>query len=385
MNASTMNSQNAVNMNQMQAQMQFSASLKRNTRYHLTFANVLKSETIKIAYAKFTWWCTALFIIFPIISASLLSSIIHALIPAGMSPSAILAQGYQSAPSCSGRYKSNGFWHYSECNGKQPFIDAVKNSASLFCIPLALSALIIVIVFASKAATQDRKRGSIRSSVIAVPRRNLLIFARLIVVVFYAFIMQIISMIVLNIALSAMFSDFYMPFDPQRKCLFSISIATMILSAICMVLFAIMGYGMGLICKSAAAGSLWLILSQMVITSIIVITLISSIINGITHFSTMYPYGMYSPYSSYGTYSPYGTYNPLMLLIADPAISGSLNILQMLPSYAASNCLLDAELHISNWTIFMPNFMISLLYMIIWAALFYGIGHTVERMRNIMK
>lgn len=376
MNASTMNSQNAVNMNQMQAQMQFSASLKRNTRYHLTFANVLKSETIKLAYAKFTWWCTALFIIFPIISASLLSSIIHALIPAGMSPSILLAQGYQSAQSCGGLYKSNGFWHYRDCNGKQHFIDAVKNAASLFCIPLALSALIIVIVFASKAATQDRKRGSIRSSVIAVPRRNLLIFARLTVVVFYAFIMQIISMIVLNIALSAMFSDFYMPFDPQRKCLFSVSIAMMILSAICMVLSAIMGYGIALICKSAAAGTLWLVLSQMAIALITIVALISTIINGVTHFSAMY---------SYALYSSYGMSNPLMLLISNPAVTGSLNILQMLPSYAASNFLLDAELHLSNWTIFIPNFMISLLYMIIWAALFYGIGHTVERMRNIMK
>lgn len=376
MNASTMNSQNAVNMNQMQAQMQFSASLKRNTRYHLTFANVLKSETIKLAYAKFTWWCTALFIIFPIISASLLSSIIHAFIPAGMSPSILLAQGYQSAPSCSGMYRSNGFMLASDCNGKQHFIDAVKNAASLFCIPLALSALIIVIVFASKAATQDRKRGSIRSSVIAVPRRNLLIFARLTVVVFYAFIMQIISMIVLNIALSAMFSDFYMPFDPQRKCLFSISIAMMILSAICMVLSAIMGYGIALICKSAAAGTLWLVLSQMAIALITIVALISTIINGVTHFSAMY---------SYALYSSYGMSNPLMLLISNPAVTGSLNILQMLPSYAASNFLLDAELHLSNWTIFIPNFMISLLYMIIWAALFYGIGHTVERMRNIMK
>ncbi|WP_421790382.1 hypothetical protein HXT42_02335 [Gardnerella sp. DNF01192] len=376
MNASTMNSQNAVNMNQMQAQMQFSASLKRNTRYHLTFANVLKSETIKLAYAKFTWWCTALFIILPIISASLLSSIIHALIPAGMSPSILLAQGYQSAQSCGGLYKSNGFWHYRDCNGKQHFIDAVKNAASLFCIPLALSALIIVIVFASKAATQDRKRGSIRSSVIAVPRRNLLIFARLTVVVFYAFIMQIISMIVLNIALSAMFSDFYMPFDPQRKCLFSVSIAMMILSAICMVLSAIMGYGIALICKSAAAGTLWLVLSQMAIALITIVALISTIINGVTHFSAMY---------SYALYSSYGMSNPLMLLISNPAVTGSLNILQMLPSYAASNFLLDAELHLSNWTIFIPNFMISLLYMIIWAALFYGIGHTVERMRNIMK
>lgn len=376
MNASTMNSQNAVNMNQMQAQMQFSASLKRNTRYHLTFANVLKSETIKLAYAKFTWWCTALFIILPIISASLLSSIIHALIPAGMSPSILLAQGYQSAPSCSGMYRSNGFMLASDCNGKQHFIDAVKNAASLFCIPLALSALIIVIVFASKAATQDRKRGSIRSSVIAVPRRNLLIFARLTVVVFYAFIMQIISMIVLNIALSAMFSDFYMPFDPQRKCLFSVSIAMMILSAICMVLSAIMGYGIALICKSAAAGTLWLVLSQMAIALITIVALISTIINGVTHFSAMY---------SYALYSSYGMSNPLMLLISNPAVTGSLNILQMLPSYAASNFLLDAELHLSNWTIFIPNFMISLLYMIIWAALFYGIGHTVERMRNIMK
>lgn len=376
MNASTMNSQNAVNMNQMQAQMQFSASLKRNTRYHLTFANVLKSETIKLAYAKFTWWCTALFIIFPIISASLLSSIIHALIPAGTSPSILLAQGYQSAQSCGGLYKSNGFWHYRDCNGKQNFIDAVKNATSLFCIPLALSALIIVIVFASKAATQDRKRGSIRSSVIAVPRRNLLIFARLTVVVFYAFIMQIISMIVLNIALSAMFSDFYMPFDPQRKCLFSVSIAMMILSAICMVLSAIMGYGIALICKSAAAGTLWLVLSQIVIALITIVALISTIINGVTHFSALYPYALYSSY---------GMSNPLMLLISNPAVTGSLNILQMLPSYAASNFLLDAELHLSNWTIFIPNFMISLLYMIIWAALFYGIGHTVERMRNIMK
>ena len=376
MNASTMNSQNAVNMNQMQAQMQFSASLKRNTRYHLTFANVLKSETIKLAYAKFTWWCTALFIILPIISASLLSSIIHALIPAGMSPSILLAQGYQSAQSCGGLYKSNGFWHYRDCNGKQNFIDAVKNAASFFCIPLALSALIIVIVFASKAATQDRKRGSIRSSVIAVPRRNLLIFARLTVVVFYAFIMQIISMIVLNIALSSMFSDFYMPFDPQRKCLFSVSIAMMILSAICMVLSAIMGYGIALICKSAAAGTLWLVLSQMAIALITIVALISTIINGVTHFSAMY---------SYALYSSYGMSNPLMLLISNPAVTGSLNILQMLPSYAASNFLLDAELHLSNWTIFIPNFMISLLYMIIWAALFYGIGHTVERMRNIMK
>ena len=376
MNASTMNSQNAVNMNQMQAQMQFSASLKRNTRYHLTFANVLKSETIKLAYAKFTWWCTALFIIFPIISASLLSSIIHALIPAGMSPSVLLAQGYQSATSCVGMYRSNGFMLASDCNGKQHFIDAVKNAASLFCIPLALSALIIVIVFASKAATQDRKRGSIRSSVIAVPRRNLLIFARLTVVVFYAFIMQIISMIVLNIALSAMFSDFYMPFDPQRKCLFSVSIAMMILSAICMVLSAIMGYGIALICKSAAAGTLWLVLSQMAIALITIVALISTIINGVTHFSAMY---------SYALYSSYGMSNPLMLLISNPAVTGSLNILQMLPSYAASNFLLDAELHLSNWTIFIPNFMISLLYMIIWAALFYGIGHTVERMRNIMK
>lgn len=376
MNASTMNSQNAVNMNQMQAQMQFSASLKRNTRYHLTFANVLKSETIKLAYAKFTWWCTALFIILPIISASLLSSIIHALIPAGMSPSILLAQGYQSAQSCGGLYKSNGFWHYRDCNGKQNFIDAVKNAASFFCIPLALSALIIVIVFASKAATQDRKRGSIRSSVIAVPRRNLLIFARLTVVVFYAFIMQIISMIVLNIALSSMFSDFYMPFDPQRKCLFSVSIEMMILSAICMVLSAIMGYGIALICKSAAAGTLWLVLSQMAIALITIVALISTIINGVTHFSAMY---------SYALYSSYGMSNPLMLLISNPAVTGSLNILQMLPSYAASNFLLDAELHLSNWTIFIPNFMISLLYMIIWAALFYGIGHTVERMRNIMK
>lgn len=376
MNASTMNSQNAVNMNQMQAQMQFSASLKRNTRYHLTFANVLKSETIKLAYAKFTWWCTALFIILPIISASLLSSIIHALIPAGMSPSILLAQGYQSAQSCGGLYKSNGFWHYRDCNGKQNFIDAVKNAASFFCIPLALSALIIVIVFASKAATQDRKRGSIRSSVIAVPRRNLLIFARLTVVVFYAFIMQIISMIVLNIALSSMFSDFYMPFDPQRKCLFSVSIEMMILSAICMVLSAIMGYGIALICKSAAAGTLWLVLSQMAISLITIVALISTIINGVTHFSAMY---------SYALYSSYGMSNPLMLLISNPAVTGSLNILQMLPSYAASNFLLDAELHLSNWTIFIPNFMISLLYMIIWAALFYGIGHTVERMRNIMK
>lgn len=376
MNASTMNSQNAVNMNQMQAQMQFSASLKRNTRYHLTFANVLKSETIKLAYAKFTWWCTALFIIFPIISASLLSSIIHALIPAGMSPSILLAQGYQSAPSCSGMYRSNGFMLASDCNGKQHFIDAVKNAASFFCIPLALSALIIVIVFASKAATQDRKRGSIRSSVIAVPRRSLLIFARLTVVVFYAFIMQIISMIVLNIALSSMFSDFYMPFDPQRKCLFSISIEMMILSAICMVLSAIMGYGIALICKSAAAGTLWLVLSQMAISLITIVALISTIINGVTHFSAMY---------SYALYSSYGMSNPLMLLISNPAVTGSLNILQMLPSYAASNFLLDAELHLSNWTIFIPNFMISLLYMIIWAALFYGIGHTVERMRNIMK
>ena len=363
-------------MNQMQAQMQFSASLKRNTRYHLTFANVLKSETIKLAYAKFTWWCTALFIILPIISASLLSSIIHALIPAGMSPSILLAQGYQSAQSCGGLYKSNGFWHYRDCNGKQNFIDAVKNAASFFCIPLALSALIIVIVFASKAATQDRKRGSIRSSVIAVPRRNLLIFARLTVVVFYAFIMQIISMIVLNIALSSMFSDFYMPFDPQRKCLFSVSIEMMILSAICMVLSAIMGYGIALICKSAAAGTLWLVLSQMAIALITIVALISTIINGVTHFSAMY---------SYALYSSYGMSNPLMLLISNPAVTGSLNILQMLPSYAASNFLLDAELHLSNWTIFIPNFMISLLYMIIWAALFYGIGHTVERMRNIMK
>lgn len=376
MNASTMNSQNAVNMNQMQAQMQFSASLKRNTRYHLTFANVLKSETIKLAYAKFTWWCTALFIIFPIISASLLSSIIHALIPAGMSPSVLLAQGYQSAPSCVGTYRSNGFMLASDCNGKQHFVDAIKNAASLFCIPLALSALIIVIVFASKAATQDRKRGSIRSSVIAVPRRSLLIFARLTVVVFYAFIMQIISMIVLNIALSAMFSDFYMPFDPQRKCLFSVSIAMMILSAICMVLSAIMGYGIALICKSAAAGTLWLVLSQMAIALITIVALISTIINGVAHFSAMY---------SYALYSSYGMSNPLMLLISNPAVTGSLNILQMLPSYAASNFLLDAELHLSNWTIFIPNFMISLLYMIIWAALFYGIGHTVERMRNIMK
>lgn len=376
MNASTMNGENTMT-GDPRHKTTAAVAPRKLTQYNLTFINVLKSETIKLACAKFTWWCTALIIVIPIFTSSIISTFVHGIVPKGMNPIFLLAQGLQGSKAVIPCTPSSMFMNYTAeagCNPQEP-LNTVRNITTSIFITAILSAAIVFIVFAAKAATRDRKNGSLKGSIIAVPRRNLLIVARLVVVIIYAFIMQIISMIILNIASSTMFSDCFLLWQGQQVHFFNVSINMMILSAICMVFFAIMGYGVGMICKSAAAGTLWLLIVQYVIWITMIVSFICSSISELTHIATMY--GGSNVFASSASVTNFIT--------SDPAISPLLNILQFLPSNAANNFLSDAELHTSTTNAFMPNFMISFMYMLVLAAILYGIGHAVERSRNVMK
>ncbi len=364
---------NAQTMNQMQPGMQTPTSSRGITRYHLTFFNILKVEIIKLLCAQFTWWCTALFILIPFALTSFFSFIVNAFTidinrGAGISLSPVIFEAYR--PSCSTRMrKVEGFWrYYSNCNMDQ-YINILKNTISGVYIIISLSAVIISIAFAAIAASRDRKKEILSGLAVAVPKRDSLIFAKLVSVVLYVFVIHIFSMIPVSVISAITLSRYYFTtsFGMQRP--FNTSITIVFLSAICMALFAIMGYGFGLIFKSSRIITPVFIIPQALIQMLISIEL------------TTYIFTLIRGRWSDPLLNPYATQSPLH----EPIIKTIINLIGMIPLNAASNFISAVALHTTESNIYIQNAGLSFVSLLAWAVISYGIGHTIERMRNIVK
>ncbi|MCT7764971.1 MAG: hypothetical protein N4R59_04835 [Lactobacillus iners] len=364
---------NAQTMNQMQPGMQTPTSSRGITRYHLTFFNILKVEIIKLLCAQFTWWCTALFILIPFALTSFFSFIVNAFTidinrGAGISLSPVISEAYR--PSCSMRVrKVEGFWrYYSNCNMDQ-YINVLKNTISGVYIIISLSAVIISIAFAAIAASRDREKEILSGLAVAVPKRDSLMFAKLVAVVLYVFVIQIISMIPVSVISAITLSRYYITSRLGSQSPFNTSITIVFLSAICMALFAIIGYGFGLIFKSSRIITPVFIIPQALIQMLISIQLTTYIVTLIQ--------GRWSePFLN-----PYATQSPLH----EPIIKTIINLIGMIPLNAASNFISAVALHTTESNIYIPNAGLSFASLLAWAVILYGIGHTIERMRNIVK
>lgn len=364
---------NAQTMNQMQPGMQTPTSSRGITRYHLTFFNILKVEIIKLLCAQFTWWCTALFILIPFALTSFFSFIVNAFTidinrGAGISLSPVISEAYYK-PGCWYKEKVNGLWHYyNNCNMDQ-YINVLKNTISGVYIIISLSAVIISIAFAAIAASRDREKEILSGLAVAVPKRDSLMFAKLVAVVLYVFVIQIISMIPVSVISAITLSRYYITSRLGSQSPFNTSITIVFLSAICMALFAIIGYGFGLIFKSSRIITPVFIIPQALIQMLISIQLTTYIVTLIQ--------GRWSePFLN-----PYATQSPLH----EPIIKTIINLIGMIPLNAASNFISAVALHTTESNIYIPNAGLSFVSLLAWAVISYGIGHTIERMRNIVK
>ena len=372
MNAQTMN-QNAMNINQTQPGMQTSISSRGITRYHLTFFNILKVEIIKLLCTQFTWWCTALFILIPLALTSFFSFIVNVFTMYinkgdGISLSSVIFEANRQ--SCSTRkQKVNGFWrYYSNCNMDQ-YINILKNTISGVYIIISLSAVVVSIAFAAIAASRDREKEILSGLAVAVPKRDSLIFAKLVAVVLYVFVIQIISMIPVGVISAMTLSRYYVTSRLGSQNPFNTSITIVFLSAICMALFAIMGYGLGLIFKSSRIITPVFIIPQALIQMIV------------SFYLTLYVITMIQGEKLETFLNPYAPQNPLH----EPIFKTIVNLIGMIPLNAANNFISAVALHTTESNIYIPNAGLSFLSLIAWAAILYGIGHTIERMRSIVK
>lgn len=364
---------NAQTMNQMQPGMQTPTSSRGITRYHLTFFNILKVEIIKLLCAQFTWWCTALFILIPFALTSFFSFIVNAFTidinrGAGISLSPVISEAYR--PSCSMRVrKVEGFWrYYSNCNMDQ-YINVLKNTISGVYIIISLSAVIISIAFAAIAASRDREKEILSGLAVAVPKRDSLMFAKLVAVVLYVFVIQIISMIPVSVISAITLSRYYITSRLGSQSPFNTSITIVFLSAICMALFAIIGYGFGLIFKSSRIITPVFIIPQALIQMIV------------SFYLTLYVITMVQGEKIETFLNPYALQTP----IHEPIFKTIVNIIGMIPLNSASNFISAVALHTTESNIYIPNAGLSFVSLIAWAVILYGIGHTIERMRNIVK
>lgn len=364
---------NAQTMNQMQPGMQTPTSSKGIMRYHLTFFNILKVEIIKLLCSQFTWWCTALFILIPFALTSFFSFMVNVFTMkinggAAVSLSSVIFEANRQ--SCSMRVrKVEGFWrYYSNCNMDQ-YINVLKNTISGVYIIISLSAVIISIVFAAIAASRDREKEILSGLAVAVPKRDSLIFAKLVVVVLYVFVIQIISMIPVSVISAITLSRYYITtgFGMQRP--FNTSITIVFLSAICVALFAIMGYGLGLIFKSSRIITPIFIIPQALIQMII------------SFYLTIYVITMVQGEKIETFLNLYAPQTP----IHEPIFKTIINLIGMIPLNAASNFISAVALHTTESNIYIPNAGLSFVSLLAWAVISYGIGHTIERMRNIVK
>lgn len=372
MNAQTMN-QNAMNINPMQPGMQTSTSSRGVTRYHLTFFNILKVEIIKLLCTQFTWWCTALFILIPLALTSFFSFIVNVFTMYinkgdGISLSSVIFEA--NSQSCSTRKeKVNGFWrYYSNCDMSQ-YINILKNTISGVYIIISLSAVIISIAFAAIAASRDREKEMLSGLAVTVPKRDSLIFAKLVAVVLYVFVIQIISMIPVGVISAITLSRYYVTSRHGSQNPFNTSITIVFLSAICVSLFAIMGYGLGLIFKSSRIITPVFIIPQALIQMII------------SFYLTIYIILVIQNGKSETFLNPYATKIPLQNSFTKTIA----NIVNMIPLNAANNFISAVALHTTESNIYIPNAGLSFVSLIAWAAILYGIGHTIERMRSIVK
>lgn len=364
---------NAQTMNQMQPGMQTPTSSRGITRYHLTFFNILKVEIIKLLCAQFTWWCTALFILIPFALTSFFSFIVNVFTMkinrgASVSLSPVIFEAYRQ--SCSTRVrKVEGFWrYYSNCNMDQ-YINVLKNTISGVYIIISLSAVIISIAFAAIAASRDREKEILSGLAVAVPKRDSLIFAKLVAVVLYVFVIQIISMIPVSVISAITLSRYYITSRLGSQSPFNTSITIVFLSAICVTLFAIMGYGLGLIFKSSRIITPIFIIPQALIQMII------------SFYLTIYVITMIQGEKIETFLNLYAPQTPLH----EPITKTIINLIGMIPLNAASNFISAVALHTTESNIYIPNAGLSFVSLLAWAVILYGIGHTIERMRNIVK
>lgn len=364
---------NAQTMNQMQPGMQTPTSSRGITRYHLTFFNILKVEIIKLLCAQFTWWCTALFILIPFALTSFFSFVVNVFTikinrGAAVSLSAVIFEAYRQ--SCSMRVrKVEGFWrYYSNCNMDQ-YINVLKNTISGVYIIISLSAVIISIAFAAIAASRDREKEILSGLAVAVPKRDSLIFAKLVAVVLYVFVIQIISMIPVSVISAITLSRYYITSRLGSQSPFNTSITIVFLSAICVTLFAIMGYGLGLIFKSSRIITPIFIIPQALIQMII------------SFYLTIYVITMIQGEKIETFLNLYAPQTPLH----EPITKTIINLIGMIPLNAASNFISAVALHTTESNIYIPNAGLSFVSLLAWAVILYGIGHTIERMRNIVK
>ena len=364
---------NAQTMNQMQPGMQTPTSSRGITRYHLTFFNILKVEIIKLLCAQFTWWCTALFILIPFALTSFFSFIVNVFTMkinrgASVSLSAVIFEAYRQ--SCSMRVqKVEGFWrYYSNCDMGQ-YINILKNTISGVYIIISLSAVAVSIAFAAIAASRDREKEILSGLAVAVPKRDSLIFAKLVVVVLYVFVIQIISMIPVSVISAITLSRYYITSRLGSQSPFNTSITIVFLSAICMALFAIMGYGFGLIFKSSRIITPIFIIPQALIQMIVSFYLTIYVITMIQGEKIETFLNLYAPQTP----------------IHEPVFKTIINLIGMIPLNAASNFISAVALHTTESNIYIPNAGLSFVSLLAWAVILYGIGHTIERMRNIVK
>lgn len=364
---------NAQTMNQMQPGMQTPTSSRGITRYHLTFFNILKVEIIKLLCAQFTWWCTALFILIPFALTSFFSFVVNVFTikinrDAAVSLSAVIFEAYRQ--SCSMRVrKVEGFWrYYSNCNMDQ-YINVLKNTISGVYIIISLSAVIISIAFAAIAASRDREKEILSGLAVAVPKRDSLIFAKLVAVVLYVFVIQIISMIPVSVISAITLSRYYITSRLGSQSPFNTSITIVFLSAICVTLFAIMGYGLGLIFKSSRIITPIFIIPQALIQMII------------SFYLTIYVITMIQGEKIETFLNLYAPQTPLH----EPITKTIINLIGMIPLNAASNFISAVALHTTESNIYIPNAGLSFVSLLAWAVILYGIGHTIERVRNIVK
>lgn len=363
---------NAQTMNQMQPGMQTPTSSKGITRYHLTFFNILKVEIIKLLCSQFTWWCTALFILIPFALTSFFSFIVNAFTMdinrgAGISLSSVIFEAY--GPRCGYKEKINGLWHYYiNCDTDQ-YINVLKNTISGVYIIISLSAVAVSIAFAAIAASRDREKEILSGLAVAVPKRDSLIFAKLVVVVLYVFVIQIISMIPVSVISAITLSRYYITSRLGSQSPFNTSITIVFLSAICVALFAIMGYGLGLIFKSSRIITPIFIIPQALIQMIVSFYLTIYVITMIQGEKIETFLNLYAPQTP----------------IHEPVFKTIINLIGMIPLNAASNFISAVALHTTESNIYIPNAGLSFVSLLAWAVILYGIGHTIERMRNIVK
>lgn len=342
------------------------------TRYKLNFFNVLMSELMRFTYSGFTWCFVAL------ITATYTIGTACIYIPIRFNHRALLYNNpyvyisrlvykkvYDLNPKCiSTKTKVNGFWrytHYCDRYYKPPYsLQSIEFFTSVMFILLTALASIFVIIFAINAALCETKKYKIQISLIAVPRRLLLVLARFCAAGIYIFSAQIVSLLLSNFIISLIMPERYYEIIDKKH--IYVTTRFMLTSAICMIFLAAMAYGVGIMCKTSIRGTLLFILPN-----VIILTSLIYIIKAVTGKPIYESYPIISPSNNLG-------------------LSIIKCITQYLPISSINNVLANVELkNTIQAAHLVPELVPSIITMVAWAIALFAAGYFISNKKKNYK